>query len=392
MWHAEGRIYFLSDRDGRANIYSMLPDGRGLQRHTKHEQYDIRWPALGGGVIVYQMGMDIWALDIARNETRKVDIQLPTDRLQARQKFVDPKQFITDFELSPDAKRLMFNARGELFTAPAKGKGLLRQLTFDSGVREKFPHWNPDGKEIFFWSDETGEEKLYRMPAEGGERTLIGTDNRGWHYPALPSPDGKRVAFSNEELELVVMEVSTGENQVVAQGGWEITNYNWSPDSRFLAFARPDTNYNSSIHIWDGKENRLYSVTDDYYNNYSPVFSPDGKYLFFISDRISNPHLDWRETIYMLDKRALPFVALLKKETLSPFAPLADPKAEKDEDNDKDKKDKDKGDKKKDKKDKKDEEKKEIEPVQIDFEGLSGRIIAAPVEPGNYFGLNAVEG
>lgn len=385
MWHTDGRIYFMSDRDGRANIYSMLPDGSDLKRHTRHEDFDVRWPSLGAGVIVYQHGMDIWKLDIASNTTRQVEIILPSDRVQARSKFVDPKKYITDFQLSPDGARVLFCSRGEIFTAPSKGEGLIRQLTFTSGIREKSPRWSPDGESIVIWSDESSEEQLYTIPVLGGKTTKVGTDKRGWHYPATWSPDGKSLAFSNEELELVVMDAASGDMRIIDQGSWEITEYSWSPDSRFLVYARPEENSNETVRIWDSQSSLSKPVTDDFYNSYSPCFDPEGKYLYFLSDRVANPHLDGQEMTYILDKRTRVLLVSLKKDTLSPFAAKADPKGDDDEDKPWKKW---KGD---DKKGNEDNDKKETVKVEIDFDDLAGRIDVFPVPASNYFALSAVK-
>lgn len=387
MWHTDGRIYFLSDRNGRANIFSMMPDGSGIMQHTTHDEFDIRWPSLGRGVIVYQHGMDIWAFDIAAGSVQMVDIELPTDRIQARVKYTDPKRYITDFKLSPDGKRLLFCARGELFTVPAKGEGLIRQLTYSSGAREKFPSWSPDGEEIIFWSDESGEEELYRIPATGGERASIGKDDRGWHYPAVWSPDGEWAAFSNEELELLVMNIGKKDIRLVDKGTWEITDYSWSPDSRFLVYACPTENENYVIKIWDNEKKDRHAVTDDYFHSHSPVFDPEGKYLYFLSDRISNPKLDWHEIIYALDERTKPYLLVLGKDEPSPFAPEADPDVEEDNWMGNWKKGKGEG---KEEKDKDKDDEKPVE-VRIDFKGLNGRIEPFPVNPGNYFRLRAVK-
>ena len=386
MWHTDGRIYFLSDRDERANIYSMMPDGSDLLRHTNHTEFDVRWPSLGNGIIVYQLGMDIWAFDINSGENGMVPIQLPSDRVQARDKIIDPVKYISDYRLSPDGKRILFCSRGELFTVPSKGEGLLRQLTFSSGVRDKFPTWSPDGERIAAWSDLSGEEVLYLYPATGGDPVEVGSDGRGWHYPALWSPDGKKLAYGNEELELIVVDVKESDVEVVDTGSWEINDYCWSPDSRYLVYTRPEENYNQTVCIWDSRDREVHQVTDEFFNNFNGCFDTEGMYLYFLSDRVANPHLDWQEQTYILDRRTRPYVMSLNEDELLPFAPKADPEEEEeDEWNFKKMKNKDK------KKDDDDDEKKEPVKVEIDFDGIMDRIAPLPVPAGNYGDLKAVK-
>ncbi len=398
MWHTDGRIYFLSDRTGRGNIWSMTPDATDLKQHTFHKDFDARFPALGGSTVVYQLGMDVWALDLTTGKTRKVEISLPTDRLQAQAKFIDPKQFIQDFELTPDAKRLLLCARGELFTIPTKGEGLVRQLTFTSGVREKFPRISPDGKSVAAFADAGGEEKLYLYPSDGGEAKLLGTDNRGWHFWPNWSPDGKTIAFSNEECELILMDATTGKVSTADKSSWEIRDYSWSPDSRFISYSWATDNYNSVIKIYDTKENKAHEVTENYTNAYNPKFTDDGKYLVFLSDKEANPWLDGAEMTYILKERTRPYIIALKAGTAFPFAVTADPVAGDDDEGGPDGKHDGKDDKdeigkankdKKDKKDKKgdDVEKKEVVKVEIDFANIVDRIAPFPVGAANYGAL-----
>lgn len=392
MWHANGRIYYLTDRDTRANIWSMKPDGSDMVQHTKHADFDVRWPAMNGDKIVYQSGMDIWAYDVKTGKYDVIQIDLPTDRVQARVKFVNPKDYLSEFKLSPDGKRLLFCARGELFTAPTKGKGLIRQLTFDSGIREKFPCWSADGEEVYFWADATGEEVLYRIPAKGGESNIIGDDEKGWNFPPVSSPDSKLIAYANEDLELIVMDLKSGKKTVVDQGSWEINDYCWSADGRFLAYSRPEANYNNTVWVWDSKSKETHAVTDDYTSSSNPVFDPEGKYLYFLSDRVANPHLDGKEMTYILDKRTMIYAVMLQDDTESPFLEEADPAGGGDDEWGEDEDGEDGKDGKKGKKDKKDKkEKKEVVDVEIDFEGLAGRIVPFPVAAGNYHSLSAVK-
>jgi len=389
MWHDDGRIYFQSDRDGRANIHSMKPDGSDIKQHTHHANFDVRFPSLGNGIIVYQLGMDIYKYNIGEDKNEVVNITLPTDRIQARGKYVDPKKYITSFSLSPDGKRVLFCSRGELFTLPAKKEGLIRQLTRSSGEREKFPSWSPDGTTIAAWSDVSGEEKLYLYPAEGGEPKLLGSDNEGWHFGPEWSPDGKMIAFGNQKYELIIMNTKNGKTDIIDSGQWEISEYNWSADSRFLVYSRNETNHNNTIQVWDSEKEKVYPVTDDFFNSHSPQFDPEGKYLYFLSDRTANPHIDFHEAIYIRDRATRPYVVTLKEGEKLPFTFEVDPEEDENEWGKWGKKDDDDNGND-DKKDKKVGEKEPVK-FEIDFDRISERIAPIPVPAGNYFGLDAVK-
>ena len=370
MWYKD-RIYFVSDREGRANIFSMTPEGQDVKSLTSFTDYDVRWPALGGSIIVYQHGMDIWAYNIETGENKKLDIKLPSDRIQTRTKFVDPADYVTSFDLSPDGEKALICSRGEVFTIPVWEEGLIRRLTYSSDAKEKYPAWSPDGETIAFISDMSGEEEIYLLPADGKGKARQLTDGKtGWKFHLLWSPDGKYIAFSDKNLTLYTVEVSTGQiTEVDEDRNWEIKEYSWSPDSRWIAYTGWENNWLTYIKIYDMREKKSFKVTTDMTYSFSPSFSPDGKYLYFLSDRAYNPYESGLCDYFTYSMNStVPYLVLLQRDGLSPFNPQID--KEEEEEN---------------------EEEEEDVKVKIDFENISDRIVQVPVEAGNYFGLIAGE-
>ena len=177
MWAADGRIYFVTDRWGRPNLASMKPDGSDVKRLTTFEDYDVRWPAMGDGKIVYQHKMDIWSYDLSTGKNEQVNIQLPSDRLQVREKFVDPKGTLRSWALAKDGERIALEARGDVFVARTKKKGLIRRITESSSARTKFPAFAPNGTNIVTWTEVGGEEQLLIHPADAVERAQATRQN-----------------------------------------------------------------------------------------------------------------------------------------------------------------------------------------------------------------------
>src|SRR5215813_862688 len=270
MWHTDGRIYFVTDRWGRPNLASMKPDGSDVKRLTTFDDYDVRWPALGDGKIVYQHKADIWVYEIASGKNAIVPIQLPSDRLQVRERFVDPKNSIGTWSLSKDGERIALEARGDLFVTRTKKKGLIRRLTESSLTRTKDPVFSPDGKSVAAWTEVDGEEQLYLYSADNSAPgRQIGKVEPGWHFGALFSPDGKKLAWTDERLRIVVTDVATGANTVADTGDWETTQYAWSPDSRYLAYSVPLANEYNQVRIWDSQTKTVHGITDPAVNSYS---------------------------------------------------------------------------------------------------------------------------
>jgi tricorn protease len=386
MWAGDGRIYFVTDRWGRPNLASMKPDGSDVKRLTSFDDYDVRWPSLGDGKIAYQHKADVWVFDLASGKNAIVPIQLPSDRLQVRERFVDPKSSIGTWGLSKDGERIVLESRGDLFVTRTKKKGLIRRLTESSLVRTKNPVFSPDGKSVAAWTEVEGEEQLVLYSSDNGAPSRqIGKTEPGWHYGAVFSPDGKKLAWSDEKLRLVVTDVATGASTVAETGDWETVQYAWSPDSRYLAYSVPMASEFNQVRIWDGLTKTVHPVTDPMINSFSPAWDPKGKYLFFFSDRYINPYLDRFEARFIVNQATLPCVIALQSDGTLPFAPRGDTDPKTDEK----KPDADKDDKKKGSEGEKDAKPAEekVLPIRVDFEGIADRLVAVPVAPGNYDNL-----
>jgi tricorn protease len=388
MWYGD-RIYFMRDNDARMNVHSMKPDGSDIQQHTFHTDWDARWPSLADGKIAYSLGADIWVFDIRANQTRKVDIQLPSDMLQARSKFISPDEYTNDFALGPEGKRLLVGARGEIFTAPTERRGVIRQISRTVGAREKGSGFTPDGKQILAWSDASGEEALYLYAADGaGEPKKLADGTSGWNFAPAISPDGKWAVYGDCRRALQLVDMASGETSPIDSSQWEMRDYEWSPDSRYIAYsvALQNDEGTTALRIYDLTEKKIHEVTDRLFSSYSPAWDPKGKWLYFISSRFMNPFnsaMDWSFIVLEPDQI---FALALDPETRSPYAYSEDgtpPEEKKDE----------KKAEKKDTEEKKEGEKKEEKvEVKIVWEGLADRIVKLPVDPGNYGGLSAIEG
>jgi tricorn protease len=401
MWHA-GRIYFVCDMGGTANIWSMAPDGKDRKRLTDFGNWDVRWPTMDeSGRIAFTVAGDIHVLDSSTGTERKISIDLPSERKLTRVRYPDAAQYLTGFALSPDGDRVAVGVRGELFSIPAE-KGLTLPITRGSGARESRVTYGPKGKRVLYITDESGEQGLVTADAWGrGDVKLVDKPGQShFHYDPVWSPDGAWIAWSDETQTLWVAkadggDASGGPRKVDHSDQGEIREYAWSPDGRWLAYAKMNSLEFNAIFIYDTKDGSTHQVTSFNCDNRSPAWDPDGRYLYFLSDRNFDPVIDRVdfETIVVMPTR--PYMVLLRKDVENPFAKIegAPPKDEDKKDKDKKDKDVDKGKDKGEEKDKDkggDDAEKAPEPVVIDFDGIADRYVEVPVEPGRYFGLAAL--
>jgi len=392
MWH-EKTIYFTSDReDGTLNIYGYDTGTQQTVRLTEFANYDAKFPSLGDGQIIFQHGPGLKVLDLASGDVREVPITIPSDRRHLRSELVRPQVRTGPFGLSPSGDRVLIETRGEILNLPAD-EGDPVNLTGAAGSREKNAAWSPDGRWIVFASDRTGEEQLYLVDQFGADEWKQITDGQfGFTTQAVWSPDSKHVIFQDKYLRLNMVDVAGGEAKVIAQSAyddawerWGIMDYVWSPDSQWIAYTSQTGNMNEAIWLYDVAKGENHKITDDMTNDWSPSFSTDGEYLYFLSNRTFNPIMGRQDQTHVFLKMAKPYIVLLKDGVRSPFYTDDVTVAAADADADDEDKDKDKD------KDEKDE--KENGGTVIDLAGIEGRILACEgVEADNYFRLEAVEG
>jgi tricorn protease len=390
MWHG-GRIWFASDEGGTLELWSMKPDGTDRTRHTDHGDWDLRYPEMGdGGRIVYMIAGDVGLYDIAAGTDARIAIDIPSERSLTRQRYPDAEKYVTGFDLSPDGERLAVVARGEIFSVPVE-EGVTLAVTSGSGARERGAVFDADGERVFFVSDATGEEDIRSLDAWGRGRPEVvkAAGETGWHFAPAPSPDGKWVAFADQTQTLFVVPAKGGKPVAVDRSEQEeIREYVWSPDGRFLAYTKSPRTSFYSIFVWDSRDRSVHRVTGDETIDFSPAWDPDGRWLAFLSSRTVNPVLDpsWRdfENVDVLSTK--PYLLLLQDDEKDPFEKREGLPGE-----DGEKQDSKKGKKKGEDEDGEgdDEERKKAEPVEIDWEGLSRRVVEVPVDAGILFGLSA---
>lgn len=381
MWHG-GRVYFISDRDGVKNIWSVDSDGKDLQQHTLHEIMDVRYANLHKGRIVYEHAADIWLLDLASGENKKIEIRVASDLDQLREKWVEkPANYITSVHPDPSGDKVVVTARGRVFAVPVN-TGRTVAFTESQGVRYRDAIFSHDGKHIITLSDESGEFEFVQFAADGtGDREAITKDQSRLKFRLNPSPDGKWLAYHDVEENMYILNLATGKSRKISTNDQGIYDYAWSPDSQWLAFVQTAFNTMRQIKVYNVNDESLFDLTTDRANSSSPAWSPDGKFIYFLSDRtfttlVGSPHGTRQPEPYW-DASEKVFYIALQKGTRSPFREkdeLMD--AEKEADEKKKKEDEDEGEK--------EEEKLK---VNIDKEDIQARIAVVPVAAGNYSDL-----
>lgn len=377
MW-AGDEIFYLSDRDRIMNMFCYNTKTKETSKVTNFDKYDVKFPSIGGNQIAFENGGYVYVFDTKTKKAEKVDIIIADDNITGRTELKNASQNINSADISPDGKRVIFTARGDIFSVPAE-KGITYNYSKTSGVHERDVAWSPDGKYIAFISDKSGEFEIYTQKSDGSEPPTQITDNADTYKFSLQwSPDSKKILWNDRKLRLRYVDVATKQVTLVTQTDNPIIRqFTWSPDGQWIAYCPISYGNMSKIYIYNVNTKEINQVTENWFSANSPAFSDDGKYLLYSSARSFDPiynNIEWNVAYQDMEKI---YMVTLQKSTPSPFAlendifTVQEPKA-------------DDSKKKKGKKGKNDEEKPSTPVVKINFDGIFERVIELPIASSNY--------
>jgi tricorn protease len=376
MWMGN-TIYFLSDRNHTSNLFAYRTDTKQLTQVTHHDDFDVMTASAGADAIVYEQAGYIYLVDGKSGKAQKLDIEVTGDLPWARPQFKKVASMIRNATLSPTGTRAAFEARGEIFTVPAE-KGDFRNLTQSSGAHDRGPTWSPDGTHVAWLSDASGEYQLMiGEPTGATPPRAVNLPANAFYDGATWSPDGTQIVLEDNHNNLWAIEVASG-----AATRLDTDNYPdpirqfraaWSPDSKWIAYSKNLANHLRAIFVYSWADKKAYQVTDGLADSISPTFDANGKYLYFMASTNFGPSTSWLE-MSSLDRpvrRAIYLVVLNANEPSpllpetgdeprppsppNPDAPKPDPNA------------------------------KPV--VRIDLNGISQRVLAVNIAPGDYNNL-----
>ncbi len=375
LWIGQ-EIYFISDRQTNvANLWAYNVNTGEFTRKTHFTDFAVYAPETDGKSIVFEHAGRLYLYRIATGKLEPIHIELQSDDWKIRSRVVKPAKYLGGFSVSPDGKWAVVEARGDLFKINQK-TGKWENLTRTQGVRERYPTISPDGKQVAYFSDKTGEYQLYVQPVSGKEPARQLTHKlKTYPYHPVWSPDGQKLLFGDKDYRLRIVYLSSGKMEEIDRGTyqkdyeffWEISEYDWSPDSKWVVYSKVQPNLNSAIYLYSLEKKKVYPITDGHFDDFYPVFDKKGKYLYFISQRHFQPALDPSEDNYIISQMSQVMVVQLRDGEKPPFCE----DAEEDESN-----------------------AGADTTFRIDLTGIQQRIYRVPVDAGNFKklvgGLNTV--
>src|SRR5436309_2502734 len=368
-------VYFRSDRNDEFNVYSFDPRTKAVAQLTRHADFPVLNLSAGGGHIVYEQAGQLHLFDPAQKAAHKITIGVAADLEETRPRFVKGAKYVRRASLSPSGARVTFEFRGEIVTVPAE-KGDARNLTNSVATHERSPIWSPDGRQIAYFSDESGEYELVVAPQDGkGERRHYKPGGAGYYERPVWAPDSRKLSFVDNSFSVYFVDLASGVTRKIASeymySPIKTLTTAWSPDSRWLAYTLNSPSYVQTVHVYSLDQGKSYPITDGLSEVSEPVFDKNGKYMYFFASTDAGPVKNWF-SLANEDSRVTNsiYVAVLRKDDPSPLLKESD---------------EEKGAPAKD--EKKEDKKDELAPTAIDFDGLSYRIVDLPIPAGDYQAL-----
>ncbi|NJP04499.1 MAG: peptidase [Chloroflexaceae bacterium] len=406
------RIFFVSDHQGVGNLYSCLPTGEDVRRHTHHADYYVRHPATDGQHIVYHAGADIYVFDPSTNTSRQVDITFYSPQTQSKRKFVEAERYLQGYALHPKGQAVATINRGQAF-AMYNWEGPVMQYGQSANARYRLIDWLNDGKRLVVVSDIGDEEALeiHHADAQNTPERLDQIDI-GRPLGLSVSPTKDEIILSNHRNELIWVDLANRTARTLDRSRYEhIAGFAWSPDGIWVAYGFYNTQQTSIIRLCQVATGETWDITHPVLRDMNPAFDPEGKYLYFLSSRDFNLVHDSLHFARAFLWNMRPFLITLQADTLSPFIRTPqgdeqkkgdekkddnneekDQKSEEDEEKEGDNEENDKADN--DEKTKKEgqNDKKGPKTIRIDLDGIQDRVIAFPVAMGRYGQIRGIKG
>lgn len=361
MWIGD-EIFFISDRDMTMNFFVYNTKTGKTDKVTDFSDFDVKFPSSDGKNIVFEKGGYLYRLDPATRKTSQINVKLASDNVYARPERRNVSKNITGISASPDGKRLAVTARGEVFDLAAD-KGVTRNITRTPGAHDRGAKWSPDGKNIAYISDKTGETEIYLQPAEGGEPRQLTKNNDTYIRNLTWSPDSKTIIYTDRKNRVNSLSLDGTKKTLFTNPMHEIHGIEFSPDSKWITYTRHDDNNMNVVYVRELASGKEIPVTERWYNSGSPSFSADGRYLIFTSERDFNPIYSSTEWNHAYGSKGGLYMAMLAADTPSPLLPTDEEVGEEAQ---------------------KAEAPKGPIAVKIDADGLPGRIIKLPLPTGYY--------
>lgn len=289
MWSSDGSsLFYVTDRGGAENVWTRPASASGVDKQlTTFRDGRVLWPTIttDGKTLAFERNFGVWTLDTANGQAHEVAItRRGVASTPAPERLRQTNQF-SGLALSPDAKKIVFAARGDLFAASAKDGGDATRVTSTPEI-ESQPAWAPDSRRLAYVSERNGGQQVYLYDFGSSAETPVTTGSAMDMSPIF-SPDGQSLAYLRNRKELHVVDLGSHQDRVIATSAFAGPLDNprpvWSPDGKWVAMlpigAKGFTNVALVAVNGDGPPRPVSFLANT--NSNAIAWSRDGTFLLF---------------------------------------------------------------------------------------------------------------
>lgn len=320
LW-VKDRIYFISDHEGLGRLYSCKVNGKDIKCHSENREYYVRNATTDGNKVVYHSGGEIFVFDTEINETHQVNVQYFSPQIQRQRKFVEAGKYLEDYNLNPDGSSITVTSRGKSFTF-SNWEGPVLQIGKSGGVRYRLTQFLQDKKSVVTISDDGGTESIEVHTFKDGNKNAkrIKNSDIGIAERIKVSPKENKIALSNNRQELFLIDLDKETQTYITKSGYDrIADFSFSPDGKWIVYSMPDAEFLSSLYLYNTDNKSNHQITKTGFRDFQPSFDPEGKFIYFLSQRDFNPVYDSSYFQLGFPLGCKPYLISLKKDTPSPI-------------------------------------------------------------------------
>lgn len=366
-------VYFKSDRNGEFNLFSYNVTSKSVEQLTDFKDFPVIDISSNNEHIIFEQAGYLHLYTILSKTTKQLKINISTDLLELRERYISDKKYVRTISISPSGARVVVDYRGEIITVPAK-KGDPMNLTNTPGVHEKYPEWSPDGKSIAYFSDTSGEYTLHIQNTSTNNIEKIKLNGTGFYANIHWAPDSKKLAFVDNGRNLYITDLNSkkitkiAEDELYIPGPFRDLFSDWSFDSKWIAYTTVTETHFEKAFLYSLQEKKSYAISDGLSSVSEPIFDPSGKYLYMLASTDAGPVVNWFDQSNQdMKMTSNIYLVTLQKDVLSPFSK--------------------ENDQEEPKKDEKDEKESKPTHLTINWNSIENRIIDIPVKASDYRSL-----
>lgn len=283
-----GNIYFISDEsNGEYNLYTF---DNGTKKRLTNFSTSIMWPKVSanGEKIVFRKDYQLFVYDVSRKSTKKLTISSGVNVTINKEQSFNVDKNISNFDISPDTKKIAFVSRGKLFVSDVAGK-FVKEIATNPLEAIQEVKWLKNNTTLLFSQTYKGYYNWFTINADGNSEEKQLTKDAMNSRNITFNDDATKAVFIRGRNELCLLDLNSLKSDVIVKDEfWGFYNSDpyFSPDGAYILY-NAYRDFETDVFVYNIHSKTTMNLTKTKVSESSPFWSPDGKYVYFASDRIN---------------------------------------------------------------------------------------------------------